>query len=110
MRSYKREKNVYEALQQNSHPSFPKFFQSSEKARLFYQENLIKKAAVLRFEYVKGQNLLDFVNDTNPDPKVTGYFLLKISEALHDLHTVFKFAHRDLKLENIMMLFQNDNF
>ena len=47
------------------------------------------------------------MNSTEPDPKVAGYFLLQISEAVKDFHTVFKFAHRDLKLENIMMILEN---
>ena len=64
-------------------------------------------AAVLRVECLKDLDLFDFVNSTEPDPKVAGYFFLKISEALNDFHTVFKFAHRDLKLENIMMVLHN---
>ena len=65
-------------------------------------------AAVIRVEIVEGSNLFDFVNaSSEPDTKVACYFIRQILDAITHFHNEVKFAHRDLKLDNIMVL-KND--
>jgi len=61
MKSFKREKDVYEALKESKHPSFPVYLKSAEEAKCYMDDNQIKERAVLQVEFVDGINLFDFV-------------------------------------------------
>jgi len=76
----------------------------SEEAKCYMDDNSIQERAVLLVEIVEGKNLFDFVNaSSEPDSKVACYFIRQILDAITHFHNEVKFAHRDLKLDNIML-------
>ena len=67
--------------------------------------NKVRTRAVLQVEFVKGKDLFNFVIASDkPDSKLAAYFIKEISEAINHFHNNVQFAHRDLKLDNIMMM------
>jgi serine/threonine protein kinase len=81
-------------LKQINHPFIAKFFFSDEQDGFCY----------LGQEYVQEGSLFDLVTHYGriPEMKVRHYFLQLVC-ALEYLHKVCKVAHRDLKLENILI-------
>lgn len=60
--------------------------------------------AIIDLELIDGFNLYEYVSRVlDPDHNIARYFFNQILEALNHLHNVVKFAHRDLKLDNIMI-------
>ncbi len=58
---------------------------------------------VMVAEYVDGGDLLDHVQKTNLTEAQAHHYTVQIVSALHYLHKSIHIAHRDLKLENIMV-------
>ena len=60
--------------------------------------------AIIDLELIDGFNLYEYVSRVlDPDHNIARYFFNQILDALNHLHNVVKFAHRDLKLDNIMI-------
>jgi len=62
-----------------------------------------KKVACLVMELLKGVELLEFLNESDGlDSETLRYIFLQVGATLHQLHKA-GIAHRDIKLENIMI-------
>jgi len=62
-----------------------------------------RKVAYLVMELIKGVELLEFINECDMlDDSTIRFIFLQIVNVIHQLHRA-GIAHRDIKLENIML-------
>ena len=91
------------AREMNPHPLILRFNGFADEAICYSENTQNLKVAILDMQYVCGFTLYDLVSLQNPDINEARVFFIQILQALNHLHNVNKYAHRDLKLENIMI-------
>ena len=84
------------------HPNIANVIEWQKHAFKVKADGTKTKVAIIVLELIEGGEMFDFVVLKNFSPEVCRFYFRQMLQAIHACHSL-GFAHRDLKLENVLL-------